>query len=503
MASQPKSGSVMVLNEARGNIYRQLLSSERIRETSDTGRKNDPYLETISDTGRIVRSSPFRRLQGKAQVFSMARSAAVRTRLTHSIEVSNYGALIAESLARNLIKKGSLPEDLRFAFVKTVENACLLHDIGNPPFGHMGEYAIQTWFGKNKSPLKRRWTNFGKLKGDTFKRHLDAYSEFDGNPHGFRIITRLQWFHDKNGMNLSVSLLASYLKYLGERSDTNRKFHKKIGYFPTEEGLVKRVWKELGLKTKNGLPIQRHPLVFLMEAADDIAYCLSDIEDALEQGVVSEAEFLSWIESKGVDLSDIKRQVQEYEQKAESGEKDEILTKNGNYHLFRIEHSNDLVKRAVLAYENNEGRILSGDMDRSLLSTDSHAMNFLDLLKKFCTDHVYTSREAVETELTGLNAITGLLDAYIPMMGLTTKAFDDLRRPENKDRLRDYPIDALLFSLLPNKHLAAYEWSRKQDVRLEPFYRVQLVVDYIAGMTDSHVLKIFNMINGTQQFGIE
>src|SRR5712691_4205688 len=198
--SESMNASIAAVNKTREDTYRRLLSSDRVRETSDKDRKNDPYLETISDTGRIVRSSPFRRLQGKAQVFSMARSGAVRTRLTHSIEVSNYGALIAESLARDLINKRSLPQDLRFPFVKTVENACLLHDIGNPPFGHMGEYAIQTWFTERKPILLEKWVKFGKLDGDTFERHLDSYSEFDGNPHGFRIITGLQWFHDKNGM---------------------------------------------------------------------------------------------------------------------------------------------------------------------------------------------------------------------------------------------------------------------------------------------------------------
>src|SRR5438445_1834210 len=146
--SESMNASIAAVNKTREDTYRRLLSSDRVRETSDKDRKNDPYLETISDTGRIVRSSPFRRLQGKAQIFSMARSGTVRTRLTHSIEVSNYGELIAESLTEALIARHSLSSDLRLPFVRTVENACLLHDIGNPPFGHMGEHAIGQWFGE-------------------------------------------------------------------------------------------------------------------------------------------------------------------------------------------------------------------------------------------------------------------------------------------------------------------------------------------------------------------
>lgn len=480
--------------------YRRLLSSQRLRETTDKGREGDLNLENISDTGRIVRSAPFRRLQAKAQVFSMARSGAVRTRLTHTIEVSNYGELIAGPLVQALLTKGHLSEDLRSPFIKTVSNACLLHDIGNPPFGHMGEYAIQTWFLDNREELKNIWVGFGKLKGDAFDRHLDAYSTFDGNPHGFRIITRLQWFHDQYGLNLTLSLLASYLKYLGEKPGPE-KFKKKGGFFPSEEELVKEIWKKLKLKTDTkGLPLLRHPLVFLMEAADDISYCLSDIEDAIEQGVVTEDVFFSWIDDHGVSMKDVKQRAEKYKQ---SMKKEDALTKNGAYHTFRIKYSGDLVGRAVEAYLKYEDQILNGEMETSLLGADSTATELLDLLKAFSAEHVYTSREAIESELGGLNAIKGLLNAYKPILKLPTAEFKKLRESGSIERLRKYPTFALLASLLPNKHVTAYEWFATNDADLEPFYRTQLVVDYVAGMTDSHLLKIYNIVNGTQPFGIE
>src|SRR5262249_27319902 len=160
--------------------------------------------------------------------------------------------------------------------------------------------------------LKEKWVGFGKLNGDIFDRHLDAYSQFDGNPHGFRIITRLQWFHDPYGLNLTLPLLASYLKYLGEKAESDS-FKKKSGFFPTERDVVKEIWKRLALRTDTeGLPLQRHPLVFLMEAADDISYCLSDIEDAIEQGVVSEDVFLSWINDHGLPTKDVQQQAKTY-----------------------------------------------------------------------------------------------------------------------------------------------------------------------------------------------
>jgi dGTPase len=473
--------------------YERLLSSQRLRPTRDDKRAGDLNLETFSDKGRIVRSAPFRRLNSKAQVFSMARSGAVRTRLTHSLEVANYGELIADPLARKLVTNGSLPATLRLAFVQMVENSCLLHDIGNPPFGHMGEYAIQQWFTEKKPELVSSWVALGKLTREEAESHLDPYTHFDGNPHGFRIITRLQWLNDEYGMNLTCSLLASYLKYLGTQPESGR-FRKKTGYFSSEEGVVKSVWKKLGLRTDTeGLPDQRHPLTFVMEAADDIAFCLSDIEDALEKRVVTEAEFIAWMKTKNYRLENL----------ISEATKQSNLVRNGTYHLFRLERSKELVESAVNAYLQYEDKILHGLMEKSLLSVDPEAKRLLELLKEFCVRHVYTSREAIDTELVGLNAITGVLNAYFPVMCMTTEQFKEISNIDNKDRLSNFPIPSLLYSLLPEKHRLAYKWYKEQNPRFEPVYRAQLVVDYVAGMTDSHVLKIFNMINGSQQFGLE
>ena len=500
MSSQIVVGSSSTIDKQ--SKYKQLLSTSRLRDTTET---RDADLETLSDKGRIVRSAPFRRLQSKAQVFSMARTGTVRTRLTHSLESSNYGELIGETLARKLIDAKSLHPDLRFSFVQTVENACLLHDIGNPPFGHMGEYAIRDWFRKNNEALSASCQNVPHKDS-----HLNAYAQFDGNPHGFRIITRLQWLNDEYGMNLTCALLAASLKYLG---GSGSKFTKKIGYFPSEEAAVKKVWEVVGLATdKEGLPVQRHPLSFLMEAADDIAYCLSDIEDAIERRVVSEAEFLKWMRSRKMRPDEL-IQRQQKDKRVSKGQKRacNTLMSNSDYHFFRLSLSNDLVQRAVDSYLRNEDRILSKSvdqaMDKSLFATDPEATKWLELLKEFSSSKVYRSREAIETELAGLNAITGFLDAYKEIMILSTEEYQMLspkRKTDPKpDREFRYPILALLYSLLPPKYCLAYDCATERNSRLEPVHRIQLIVDYLAGMTDSHVLKIYNMINGSQQFGLE
>lgn len=493
-------------NQTSHEKYTKFLSIQRLRPTTDRDRaKESTELERFSDKSRIVRSSPFRRLQTKAQVFSMARSGDVRTRLTHSIEVADYGELIAEALAQQLIKRRSLPSELHYAFIDIVENACLLHDIGNPPFGHMGEFAIQQWFTNKKDTLSRKWVGFKKITLTEAERHLEAYANFDGNPQGFRIITRLQWLNDEYGMNLTCSLLASYLKYLGDRVDSKRLFRKKVGYFPSEEDVIKRVWRSLELRADDeGCPMQRHPLSFLMEAADDIAFCLSDIEDALEKSVVTEADFTAWMRSrKSLHWKNAIDRAKEIKKEAIKNGNEPPLARNGTYHLFRLGLSKFLVKCAVDAYQQNEDRILDGSMDKSLLTTNQEARRLLDLQEEFCVRYVYSSREAISTELAGLSAITGLLNAYEPIMLLTTEEFEKLSDETNRNRLRQYPITSLLFTLLPEKHKKFYKWRSKGDRDREPIFRMQLIVDYISGMTDSHVLKIFNMINGTQQFPIE
>jgi len=439
----------------------------------------------------------------------MARSGTVRTRLTHSIEVSNYGELIAESLTEALIARRSLSSELRLPFVRTVENACLLHDIGNPPFGHMGEHAIGQWFSEEKRKSLREHSSELDRLGPEAERHLAPYAKFDGNPQGFRVITRLHWFTDELGMNLTCSLLAAYLKYLGAVADPTRRLYKKVGYFPTEEATVKDVWHVLGLLTdENGLPTQRHPLTYVMEAADDIAFCLSDIEDALEKGVVTEREFISWVQEKG-GSDHLKAALRDADEIRAAPKADgRSLTENGTYHQFRLRLSRSLVECAVAAYVANEETILTATMEKSLLAVKSpasyeDAKKSLDLLTEFCWRNVYTSREAIETELGGLNAIKGLLNGYEPLMVLPRAKFDRLSKEDNRDRLKEDPILSLLICLLPKKHVEVYKRCTFLKPELEPIYRIQLVVDYVSGMTDSHVLKMYNILNGTQPFTIE
>src|SRR5687768_830250 len=182
------------------SLYEQLLSAQRLNGTRDKRLRAE---ESLSDRMRIVNCSAFRRLGGKAQVFSLARAGTVRTRLTHSFEVATYGQLIATKVVDELTNrdKNPLPSELRQPFVQTVENACLMHDIGNPPFGHMCEYAIHEWDDQNEVELGKAWMGNNEPNGTELAAQLAAFKNFEGTPQGLRIVTRLQWFDHKWGLN--------------------------------------------------------------------------------------------------------------------------------------------------------------------------------------------------------------------------------------------------------------------------------------------------------------
>ncbi|MGB7281205.1 MAG: dNTP triphosphohydrolase, partial [Candidatus Acidiferrum sp.] len=238
--------------------------------------------EAISDRARVVYSSSFRRLQQKTQVFTVSKDAAVRTRLTHSLEVASVGRWVAQKVVDGPL--AGLRPPYRSALVSLVETGCLAHDIGNPPFGHFGESAIQEWFRENWSSVAgEQLANEDKLK-----TLVEDFLQFDGNPQGTRILTRLQGLTkvDRNlyGMDLTFSQILTSLKYpRGPKDDSSR--WKKAGFFESERLRIESAWKAFEFKVQ-----RRFPLAYLVEVADDISYCISDMEDGIDQGVFTPEE---------------------------------------------------------------------------------------------------------------------------------------------------------------------------------------------------------------------
>ena len=494
-------------------LYKILLSNSRLRTSDVPGRSI--VLEAESDRGRLLFCPAFRRLQQKAQVFSMEPNAAVRSRLTHSFEVSQMGRYIADSVTEKLFQKNFATEEECKAIVIFVETACLMHDIGNPPFGHFGEADISTWFRERGADVIKK--SFGKREG-LDKKTLSAgtqialadFYEFDGNPQGLRIVTKLQRNTDEFGLNLTKTSMATFLKYIreaGEPSNAEEKpFTKKAGFFSTEAKIVKEVWEEFGYKDP-----KRFPLTYIMEAADDLAYCISDLEDSIEKGLLDKQKALNEIFQQWKDLplpfSDAYRsKIHEVIKFAADGKSD----KKENYTFidFRTALNRIIVEYCAKQYLKNHQKILDGTAG-SLLDDDSSAGKILGLLKKHCREHVYGHESVQRIELAGYTAISGLLEKYSCLLESSLDRFECALNFKKKDS-SDEPIilESKLIALLPKNYIDVYKDDLNElntkisDKQSSDFLfaewnlRAHLIVDFISGMTDDFAMTTYRTLSG-------
>ena len=486
--------------------YSTLLSATRLRPSEATGRSI--VAESESDRGRVLFCAPFRRLQQKAQVFSMEPNAAVRSRLTHSLEVSQLGRYIGDEIGQRLEKQGLLTPAEQVAFVNFVETACLMHDIGNPPFGHFGEAAIQKWFSAEASGCIKKAIGLegnGELgSGDPrLVATIADFKEFDGNPQGLRIVTRLQWNTDPFGLNLTMTALATYLKYIrGAGASASGSFCKKAGFFSTEANVVQSVWKTFGYLTP-----QRFPLAYVMEAADDIAYCVSDLEDSIEKALVHQASALAEIEARFLG--------QNFESSSSGRSRDAIATAitalragkrdNGReftYTDFRTSINRTIVEYVADRYVDHHDEVLSGNLE-SLLPRSDPPGAILDVLKSYCRENVYGHESIQRTELAGYTAIRGLLDHCKPLLEASHQRFTAALAYETKDAA-GLPIitESKLLRLFPQKYIKVYHdhvsgIRKSDDDKFREWNaRAHLVVDFISGMTDDFAMTTYRTLAG-------
>jgi dGTPase len=400
-----------------------------------------PLIASESDKGRIVNSAAFRRLQQKAQVFPLDPNASVRTRLTHSIEVSQLGRYLSQKVIEKLGASDEPYSDLA-ALVNVVENACLLHDIGNPPFGHLGEAAIREWFGRHGS------------------QNSDLRS-FDGNPQGFRLVSLLSG-KDQFGMNLTYPLLLSTVKYPWT-CGTKPADEKKIGLFDMERPVYEGACGALGWD-----PGKRFPFVLLMEAADDIAYSMSDLEDGLEKKIIR------------IDDLKIEFEAERFD--------------NPNVHpivAFKTSVINEAVDAAASAFSSSLGDIMSGERVR-LLPKNSKMGGLLEKVKAYARTHIYSHPSAERVELAGRSVICGLLSHFEPLLELTEEVFVGLVNEDaGHQKGRDFHVRML--RLVPDSYKRKYLLT---DRGVESDRRAHLIVDFIAGMTDHYALETFQVLQG-------
>ena len=440
--------------------WQQLLSHERLGSNSPTGAR-ETRTDFQRDFDRIVFSAAFRRLQDKTQVFPLAQSDYVRTRLTHSLEVSSVGrtlgTMVGESILRHTPLPGVYPQDLG----AIVAAACLAHDIGNPPFGHAGEDAIRVWF----------------VESAAGRRVLDEMSpaeqadllNFEGNAQGFRTMVRLQSPDNPGGMQLTAATLGAFSKYPracripgGGHGPTFTKF----GFFQDDRAWFERVADSLGLQRLGPLRWQRHPLAYLVEAADDICYRIVDIEDAFRLRLLDFTEVkellttLAGGEAIHTRLASIRRPPEQVE-------------------LLRAKAIGQMVEEMHAAFMRHQAGILAGTFQGELIERIPSAA-LLERLRARAEEAVYVARPVVEVGAAGFQVLAGLLEAFVT-------ATDDIARHGERASARH----RMLYRLLPERFTGPGGQTDPDAYR-----RVLGVTDFIAGMTDSYAVSLYKKITG-------
>ncbi len=443
--------------------WEKLLTDSRLGEKSQAKQKlQDGRSEFQKDFDRIVFSPAFRRLQDKTQVFPLPESDFVHTRLTHSLEVSCVGRSLGNLVGETVIKRNPSLENrfTKFHFGEIVAAACLAHDIGNPPFGHSGEDAIAEYF-RNGSGQKFK----SKIKDE--KKWTDLV-KYEGNAQGFRIITKLQNPKVKGGLNLTYSTLAAITKYPREsliskkNKSLENKAYRKYGFFQAEKDIFKEVAHKTSLdcnKNEKEYWWCRHPLAFLVEAADDICYRVMDLEDGFRLGLISfkeTEELLRPLVSK--------QGLKDYRDK---DEKDRIG-------YLRAVAINELVNELAKVFMDEEKNILTGKFEDELIGEIKRA-NALKQIKDISVAKIYKSRSVVEREVAGYEVLGGLLDTFI---NAYNEAYQGKISSKNKS----------VFALLPNRI--------GEEIPDELYLRLLRIIDFVSGMTDSFAVSLFRKIKG-------
>lgn len=460
------------------------LKTDRLRPAT---RSDATLLEAAeSDRGRVINSAAFRRLQQKAQVFPLEANASVRSRLTHSFEVSQVGRYIAQSIISNLLTKHSalqnkLKYDVLTAFVSTVETACLLHDLGNPPFGHLGEAAIQEWFSKFIKKFKEL-TPEDKQNHPLNSINLDDIDlvEFDGNPQGYRIVNLLNG-DDGYGLNLTSSLLLSIVKYPWSQSTKpeDKNGHKN-GLFNTSLESYNAACTQL-----NWTPYKPFPYMQIMDIADEIAYSMSDLEDALDKKIISREELLKifkeYCVEENIDF-----------QTTFGVHADHFLALS--FIKFKTPIIHKAVKEVASQFCENLSKILVGEKV-DLLIENSNTSKLLKKVKKIAIARIYSHHSAEKVELAGRNIIQGLLTHYELLLILPKDKFELLIINE-KIRKNKLDFQLRLFRRLPSTYVDKYRAATNRNPDKEFIYRAHLIVDYISGMTDDFALEMYQLLEG-------
>lgn len=437
--------------------WSKLLSNQRLSKApKPNSNERSPFQK---DVDRIVFSSAFRRLQDKTQVFPLAKNDYVRTRLTHSLEVSCVGRSLATKVGEHIIAKYGLNSHVE-DFGNIVTAACLSHDIGNPPFGHFGEEAIRAFFSE-RAVGQRICAQLSDIE------RADLLN-FEGNAQGFRVVSKLQNPETVGGMCLTYATLGASSKYPCTSLAINRAniATKKNGIFYDDIAHFSEVAEALSLIKLGENQWCRHPLTFLMEAADDICYGIIDIEDAHQVREISFEQAHDLLKPLAKDIN--KKYLKD------------TFSNSEKISYLRAKAIGCLVKEVVECFIDNEEKILAGQLNTPLAELIPSKTE-LKALTEFAGNHIYNCESVVNTEVAGYRIIGDLLEMFC-------QAINDIA--EN-----DKPLAAsnMVFHILPTRFIGK---ERKPDKN--PYIRTLKICDFVSGMTDSYAVSLYQNLTGIQ-----
>lgn len=451
----------------------KLLSAERERPSRTLEL---PFRNAFDkDYERVISSSSVRRLQDKAQVFPLQENDFTRTRLTHSLEVSSIGRSIGKRIGFQLKEKGIMKDTQDEELASLLAVAGLVHDLGNPPFGHYGEDIIKEWFE----------ANLEKFDNDIW---IKDYLYFDGNAQTIRILSRLQFLQDRHGTNFSYGTLGTLIKYPWDSSNEQAETSRKSGYFISEKDLVDKIFDSTGMHDGAGI-IRRHPATYLLEAADDISYLFADLEDTAKKG------YLPWesvkeeiIEAaKNTSFSDLEKVIKKAP-KSNVGNQVPLDERTLNEVMaFRVFCQGICIEHICEEFISNYDLIIEGEYKQPLLDSDA-TKNMIEIVRKNCVEHAYRNNEVLSLELIAKSVLTSLLDKFISAVSDE----DNYLKPRHEN--------GKLYRLISTnfKYVQQLDEESKyiEDKKLSKHERVQLVIDYISCMTDSYALNLHKTLLG-------
>lgn len=435
--------------------WKKLISAKRLGMESFHAEGADDRSDFLRDYDRLIFSAPFRRLQNKTQVFPLPGSVFVHNRLTHSLEVACVGRSLGNRVSRALLQRDpELSASLVGEIGSIVSAACLAHDLGNPPFGHSGERAISSYFAEGKGQA---------LRSQLTDTEWDDIIHFEGNANAFRLLTHQFNGRRRGGFALTYATLASIVKYPYSSYYSGGK--SKFGFFQTEADAFRTIADELGLirLSDEGEPLRycRHPLVFLVEAADDICYQMMDIEDAYKLKILT--------------LEDTIGLLSPFIEKSKQGHLTEVLNMvtdhNEQIAYLRSKVIGILIDECADAFMRHEEEILNGTFSEPLIKhTSERCRQAYKRCSEVAVQKIYRSRDVLDIELAGFRIINTLIELMIDAVTQPDKAYSRLL------------IDRV---------------SSQYDLHAPTLYgKIQAVFDYLSGMTDVYALDLYRKING-------